>query len=127
MTYNVYFMPKGHTPYNSRGYTLFDIELWLHKSDIKTDKWYTEIRCLPIVEGLTYFLKEKFEENVFNYKEFISDANDIQEIRGFLWTKLDNSSKPYEEAVKFKNDFRKIVDENLKKFKDKYGLYISED
>lgn len=44
------------------GYTLFDIEYYQKQSDRSKD-WYSEIDCLPVVEGIAYFLKDSFKNS----------------------------------------------------------------
>lgn len=52
------------------GYTLFDIEYYQKQSDRSKD-WYLEIDCLPVVEGIAYFLKNSFKNKDFIFEDFV--------------------------------------------------------
>lgn len=126
MTYQVYYIPKGEEN-NSRGCTLFDIEYYKKQSD-KTNDWYSEIHCLPVVEGIAYFLKDAFRDKDFSFEDFVKDAGEIQEIRGLLYERCDNKPKPSTEANYFHyHVFRKILEEKIDDFAGKYGLFINID
>lgn len=56
------------------GYTLFDIEYYQEQSDRSKD-WYSEIDCLPVVEGIAYFLKDSFKNKDFIFEDFVKDAD----------------------------------------------------
>jgi len=117
MTYKIYYLD----------YPLFDIEYYLKTDDKKTG-WYSEIRCLPIVEGITRFLKVKFTMKDFDYEQFIKDAEGVQEIRGLLYETYDNRPKDPEDARQFHyHVFYEALDKILHEFADKYGLFIDID
>ena len=125
MTYQIYYTTKEEK--NSREYLLFDIEYYLKKVD-NSEGWYSEISCLPIVEGISYFIKESLNNKDFNLNEFIDDATGIQEIRGLLYERYDNKPKPKSEASNFHYKiFGKILEGMLNDFANKYGLYINRD
>ena len=122
MTYQLYYTAK-----DGRDYVLFDIEYYLKKID-NSEKWYSEIHCLPLVKGISYFIKERLNNKDFNFDEFIKDATDIQEIRGLLHERYDNKPKPKSEASNFHYKiFGKILEGMLNDFANKYGLYINRD
>lgn len=110
---------------------MFDIEYWLTQIDLDEVKWFSDISCLPIVSGLTYFLKDKLsegEKSTFSYQDFIKDATEIQEIRGFLFEKNGNAPKQREIASEF--HYRTFYDKIYDLFSDfcqKYGLSLSID
>lgn len=127
MTYYLGYTPKD-APQNSRGVVMFDIEYYKKQSDNDKSKWYSEIDCLPCVDGLTLFLKDKFNEPGFDYKQFIEDGNQIQEIRGFLWERHDNRARDSKESDQFHyhifgEEIKKIFDDFCKK----YELWINID
>lgn len=126
MTYYIYYLPKTG---NSVKFTLFDIEYYKKQSNKDKSKWYSEISCLPRIEGLTRFLKEKFKDNNFDYEQFIKDAKEIQEIRGLLYEKYDNKPKSKEESNEFHyNTFGELLRNKLEGFVKKYSdLYIDID
>ena len=66
MVYQIYYMPKG-SKNNDRGNVMFDIEYYLSKSEVKIDYWFSELSCLPCVKGIVSFLKDKRNEEDFNY------------------------------------------------------------
>ena len=86
MTYQIYYIPKGEQN-NSRGYTLFDIEYYQEQSNNSKD-WYSEIDCLPVGEGIAYFLKDALNNKDFIFEDFVKESDEIQEIRGF-WLNLN--------------------------------------
>ena len=127
MTYQIYYMPKDFTR-NSRVYTMFDIEYYRKQSQTK-DKWFSDISCLPCVEGLTHFLKDKFNEDInFDIEEFTKAAIEIQEVRGLLYERFNNTPRENKEANHFHyHVFGETLEKLLNNFADKYGLYINKD
>ena len=123
MTYQIYYNPNG-----GRGYTLFDIEYYMQQSDISKDWWYSEIHCLPCVDGISYFLKDALSNKDFKFEEFVKDAYEIQEIRGLLYERYDNKPKPRTDANHFHyHIFGKGLKEKIYKFANKYKLFVNED
>lgn len=119
-------MPKDSKE-GDRGYDVFDIE-YFQKQGKNKNEFFSEIRSLSIVEGLTYFLKDNLEDKNFNYLQFIKDATEIQEIRGLLYEKFNNCPKLKEEADNFHYKiFRKIIEDKFKSFVSKYKLFIDID
>lgn len=127
MTYQIYYKPETSAE-NSRGYVMFDIEYYRKQSQIK-DKWFSDISCLPCVEGLTHFLKDKFNEDInFDIEEFTKYAIEIQEVRGLLYERFNNAPKENKEANHFHyHIFGETLEKLLNNFADKYGLYINKD
>ena len=127
MTYQIYYKPETSAE-NSRGYVMFDIEYYREQSQTK-DKWFSEIRCLPCVEGLTHFLKDKFNEDInFDIEEFTNAAIEIQEVRGLLYERFNNKPKEDEESREFHyHIFGKVLEKLLNDFANKYKLYINKD
>lgn len=93
------------------------------------DKWFSEIRCLPCVEGLTHFLKDKFNEDInFDIEEFTKAAIEIQELRGLLYERFNNKPKEDEESREFHyHIFGKVLEKLLNDFANKYKLYLNKD
>ena len=129
MTYQIYYRPDNSAE-NSRGYVMFDIEYYCEQSQTK-DKWFSEIRCLPCVEGNTRFLRDVFEHKIdidFDFEEFIKEGTEIQELRGLLYEKFNNKPKEYEESREFHyHIFGKVLEKLLNDFANKYKLYINKD
>lgn len=126
MVYQIYYIPRGEQN-NSRGYTLFDIEYYQNQSDITKD-WYSEIHCLPMVEGIARFLKDALNNKDFIFEDFVKDADEIQEIRGLLYERYDNKPKPSIDAHHFHyHIFGKVLKEKIYEFSNKYGLYVNID
>lgn len=130
MIYYLKYTPKDQQ--NSRGVVVFDIEYYKERSDKDEDLWNSEISCLPCVDGLTIFLKDKFNEPEFDVKQFIKDATEIQEVRGLLyenmWEGQSNRPKPAKDANNFHyNIFGKVIENLFEEFTKKYGMWISRD
>lgn len=126
MTFNIYYMPKGSKD-GDRGYSLFDIEYYREKAKDNV-KWFSEIDCIPVVEGICIFFKDKLKDKSFDYQQFIVDATEIQEIRGLLYERFDNSPKLETESSNFHyNIFGKFIQNKFKDFADKYNLFINID
>lgn len=126
MVYQIYYIPRGEQN-NSRGYTLFDIEYYQNQSDITKD-WYSEIHCLPLVEGIARFLKDALNNKDFIFEDFVKDADEIQEIRGLLYERYDNKPKSSIDAHRFHyHVFGKVLKEKIYEFSNKYGLYVNID
>lgn len=129
----IYYL--GYTPkdkQNTRGFVMFDIEYYQTKLEGNKEEWHSEIHCLPCVDGITWFLKDKFNEPGFDYEQFIKDANEIQEVRGLLyeynWEGQNNHPKPYKESVNFHHHvFGKVLEKLFDEFTKKYGLWIGRD
>ena len=129
MVYQIYYTPKN-APKGNRGYCMFDIEYYLkvaYPRDMKVMFWQSELHCLPCVEGLSYFVRDKSDEN-FDVGQFVKDATEIQELRGLLWEWNNNKPKPKEEAEEFHyHKFGKELKEKIDKFCEKYDLWLNID
>lgn len=127
MVYQIYYTPKD-SKNNDRGNVMFDIEYYLSKSKVKNDYWFSELSCLPCVKGMVSFLKDKRNDENFNYDEFVELAEEIQEIRGLLYERYNNRPKPYDEARDFHYKFfGKMLKEKVETFANKYNLHINID
>ena len=127
MVYQIYFLSKDEKQ-SGRGTTMFDIEYYMKKNEIDGSTWYSEVHCLPCVDGLTHFLKEQRANDEFDYDEFIKNGMEIQEIRGLLYETYDNKPKVYKEANYFHyHVFGEILEKKIHAFADKYGLFINVD
>ena len=126
MTYQIYYIPKGEQN-NNKGYTLFDIEYYQKQSDRSKD-WYSEIDCLPVVEGFAYFLKDSFKNKDFIFEDFVKDADEIQEIRGLLYECYNNKPQSPIDAHHFHyHIFGKTLKSKIDTFAHKYGLFVNID
>ena len=130
MTYYLGYTPKDKP--NTRGFVMFDIECYQTYNEENKEEWYSEICCVSCVEGLTHFLKDKFNEPGFDYEQFIKDAYKIQEVRGLLyehnWEGQNNQPKPYKESNNFHyRVFGKVLEKLFDEFTKKYGLWIGRD
>jgi hypothetical protein len=104
---------------------LFDIEYYQSHFDKTT--WNSEISVLPCVEGITKFL-ESVKNVDFDYNQFIDDAKEIQELRGWLYEKDGNRPCFLEDNDKLHYGPRLTHIRNvITEFADKYGLYVDED
>ena len=129
----IYYL--GYTPkdkQNTRGFVMFDIEYYQKQNDKNKEEWYSEISCLPCVDGLTRFLKDKFDEPGFDYAQFIKDAEEIQEVRGLLyehkWDGQDNRPKSSKDSDNFHyHIFGKVIEKLFDDFTKKYGMWINID
>lgn len=123
MTYQIYFMQN-----DDKRHVLFEIEFYRKRAENSFD-WISEIHCLPIVKGISNFLKDKLSDNDFVFEKFVNDANEIQEIRRMLYEQdFDNRPKPQRDAYLFHyNIFGKSLEETINKFSKKYGLLVNID
>ena len=122
MTYQIYWEAKD-VENDAKRYVLFEIEFCRKHADTSFD-WISEIHCLPIVKGISNFLKDKLSSNDFVFEEFVNDASEIQEIRRMLYeADFDNSPKPQREAYLWHyNIFGKFryIPKKAKRMKSKY-------
>ena len=130
MTYYLGYTPRDKQ--NARGFVMFDIEYYKKQNEKNKEEWYSEISCLPCVDGITMFLKDKFNEPGFDYKQFIKDAYEIQEVRGLLyehqWNGQNNCPKSSKDADNFHyHIFRKVIEKLFNDFTKKYGMWINID
>ena len=123
MTYQIYFMQN-----DDKRHVLFEIEFYRKRAENSFD-WISEIHCLPIVKGISNFLKDKLSYNDFVFEEFVNDDKEIQEIRRMLYeSDFDNRPKPQREAYLWHyNVFGKSLEEKINKFAKKYGLLVNRD
>ena len=127
MVYQIYYITEDSKNSDNRN-VMFDIEYYISQSEVHKDYWFSELSCLPCVKGIVSFLKDKRNEENFNYDEFIELAEEIQEIRGLLYERYNNRPKPYDEANEFHYKFfGKILKEKVETFANKYNLYINID
>lgn len=130
MTYYLGYTPRDKQ--NTRGFVMFDIEYYKKQNEKNKEEWYSEISCLPCVDGITMFLKDKFNEPGFDYEQFIKDAYEIQEVRGLLyehqWNGQNNCPKLSKDADNFHyHIFGKVIEKLFDDFTKKYGLWINID
>ena len=130
MTYYLGYTPRDKQ--NTRGFVMFDIEYYKKQDEKNKEEWYSEICCLPGVDGITMFLKDKFNEPGFDYEQFIKDAYEIQEVRGLLyehrWNGQNNCPKSSKDADNFHyHIFRKVIEKLFDDFTKKYGMWINID
>lgn len=126
MVYQIYYTPKDSK--NDDRNVMFDIEYYMSESEVHKDYWFSELSCLPCVKGMVLFLRDKRNDENFNYDEFIELAYEIQEIRGLLYERYNNRPKPYDEANEFHyRFFGKILKEKVEAFAKKYNLDINID
>lgn len=126
MTYRIYYTPNESSE-NNKCFCLFEIEYNRKQAENK-ELWYSEIDCLPIVEGIVHFLKDKRERQDFDYEKFIEEANIIQEIRGLLYESFNNEPKPNDASTQFHyHIFKKVIEEIFDEFAFRYDLSIIRD
>ena len=127
MTYQIYWKAKD-VENDVKRYVLFDIEFYRKHAENSFD-WISEIHCLPIVKGISNFLKDKLSSNDFVFEEFVNDASEIQEIRRMLYeADFDNMPRPSEESTNFHNKtFGKALEKKISEFAKKYGLLVNRD
>ena len=126
MTYKIYYIPKGEANY-CKDYTMFDIEYYEMPSG-KDGEWFSDLLNLPVVTGIACFLRDNLNDKDFNFEEFVKDAEDISWLRGLLHECYDNKPKTSTEAEHFHyHVFRPVLEEKIKAFAKKYGLFIDVD
>lgn len=125
MVYQIYYMPKPNEEPDNY-YVLFDIEYYMEQTN--DHKWYSELHCLPIVEGLTRFLEKHLKQEDIDVEQFIKDSNEIEELRGLLYERYNNKPKSMEEAHIFHyKTFWNVLDKIIRDFAKKYDLYLNID
>ena len=126
MTYEIYNIQKEKQN-NSKSYTLFKIEYY-QKQNNNSKNWYSEISCLPIVEGIAYFLKDVLNNKDFIFEDFVKESDEIQEIRGLLYERYNNTAESHIDANHFHyHIFGNVLKEKVDAFCNKYGLYVNID
>jgi hypothetical protein len=118
MTLQVYW---GTDFTKHRGYVLFDIEYYKTKSDY-TNEWYSEIKVLPCVEGITRYVYSRKDDKTFDVEEFIKDAEEIEELRRWLWEIEGNRDVTQHHKSRYK-----YIETMLTNFSEKYKLYVNRD
>lgn len=117
MTYQIYIGDQ-----NRPRKVLFDIEYY---AVIEKGVWCSEVHVLPIVEGLWLFFESTKSENNFNHEEFLKDADEISELRGWLYEV--NGNKPSLTTDLHYGERRDYIKHKVYAFASKYGLYVNED
>lgn len=126
MTYKIYYIPKDEANC-CKDYTMFDIEYYEIPSG-KDGEWFSDLLNLPVVTGIACFLRDNLNDKDFNFEEFVKDAEDISWLRGLLHECYDNKPKTSTEAEHFHyHVFRPVLEEKIKAFAKKYGLFIDVD
>lgn len=113
---------------NDRRYSMIAIEIYLKKIDNDKDQfWHTEVCSNIITEGLVYFIKDKINQDNFDYKQFIKDIDDLKYFRTELNIRYDNSPKNKNDASNAEIIFGRILKEKINNFVNKYDLTINID
>lgn len=120
MIYYIKYKTEGNR------YTMFDINCF-EECDYSSGLWNVECDSTLIVKGLTFFLKDHFNKDNFDFLSFIKEATELQEIRGFLWEMHSNKPTTLEKCDKFYKSFSKEIEEKIKNFVKKYGLILETD
>jgi hypothetical protein len=90
--------------------------------------WYSEINCGVCVKGISKFLQDKLKDVSFNIDEFITDSEEIQEIRGWLWETHENNLCNLDAcSERHYHKFKPELDNIIKNYCQKYGLSINVD
>lgn len=126
MTYRIFYMPKGEANC-CKEYTMFDMEYYRVPSG-KDGKWFSDLRNIPVVTGIAYFLRDNLNDKDFNFEEFVKDAEDILQLHRLLYECYDNKPKTSTESEDFHyHVFRPVLVKKIKAFAKKYGLFIDVD
>lgn len=126
MVYRINYSPKGETNSN-KGHTMFDIEYYEAKDERKGE-WFSELHTLPIVTGIAQFIKDSLADKDFDFDGFVKDAEEIANLRGFLFEHYDN--KPRELSVSYifhYGVFGPVLLEKINAFAEKYKLLVNSD
>ena len=121
MVYQIYYGNRD---------VMFDIEFYQTKSEHKNTKglWCSEIKVLPCVEGITRFLESKRNDDSFDYGEFIREAHEIQELRGWLYERSGNKYCEYDVNNQLHYYTRReYIETVINDFADLYNLSINRD
>lgn len=113
---------------------LFDIEYYLKEGENTNANqwnnrlWFSEIKPVSVIGGITRFLKEKFQEPNFDSEDFIKDAHQIEELRCLLYETYDNKPKSHEDSEQSHyNVFMPKLKQILEGFCNKWGFYLNID
>lgn len=127
MVYQIYYNYEGKRK------VLFDIEIYVDEylgwSPNKDDenKWVVELKCHSSIADAVYFFKDYFidyayECEKFYYEDFVIDAAELEELRGWLWEQHSNKIRTIDEASKDKQEWSLYVEAKVIDFCNKYGL-----
>ncbi len=122
MVYQIYYG-------NGRpGLTLFDIEYYLTLDESKKDtdeRWYVELHSSPVLSESVRFVRDILKPELV--EDFIKDCAELEDLRGWIWERHRNWLRTMEDAQKDKTEWGKYIEERIKTFCDKYGLYLNVD
>lgn len=124
MVYQIYFGDRG-----MKHNVLFDIEVYLTQD--RKSHWYSEIHSSAFGSAfINYFKSDDMKallENDVVLSNMIEDSKELEELRGWLYERLDN--RPIESSLASKRHKKVLayVEEKVYAFADKYNLYINED
>jgi len=122
MVYQIYYGDKRP------GETLFDIEYFLTFDESKKDtdeRWYVELHSTPVLSESVRFVRNILKPELV--EDFIKDCAELEELRGWIWERHNNRLRTMEDAQKDKTEWGKYIEERIKTFCDKYGLYLNVD
>ena len=126
MVYQIYFGDRG-----MKHNVLFDIEVYL-KQDRK-GHWYSEMHSHSFGSAfINYFKSDDIKallENDVVLSNMIEDSKELEELRGWLYERLDIRNTPIELSLASKRHKKVLayVEEKVYAFADKYNLYVNED
>lgn len=124
MVYQIYFGDRG-----MKDNVLFDIEVYL-TGDGRCH-WYSEIHSHSFVSAfINYFESDDMKtllENGVVLSDMIEDSKELEELRGWLYERSDNTPMESSLASKRHKNILAYVKEKVYAFADKYNLYVNED
>lgn len=124
MVYQIYFGDRG-----MKHNVLFDIEVYL-TGDGRCH-WYSEIHSHSFGSAfINYFKSDDMKallENDVVLSNMIEDSKELEELRGWLYERSDNTPMESSLASKRHKKILAYVEEKVYAFADKYNLYVNED
>lgn len=122
----VYDLCYGEYPGHS---VLYDIEVYMNESTDERSKglWNTEVHVGSCAAGIADYVFERIKDRE-TLEQFKKDCSELRDLRFWLWELHNNQYKEKQHAV---DEHRDIVvphvKEVIKKFCDKYDLWVNED
>lgn len=127
MVYRINYSPKGEANSNKE-HTMFDIEYYEAQDDERKKYWYSELHTLPIVTGIAQFIKDRLADKDFDFDGFVKDAEEIANLRGFLFEHYDNKPRELSGSYIFHYGvFGPVLLEKINAFAEKYKLLVNSD
>lgn len=114
-----------YTSKDNRMYKMLELSCEMKQASFEVEEtWYCGLNYMASIEGITHFLKDKFDnDNNFDYESFIQDVQRLETLKQTINDTIVNNPREFNivESV-YKSVYLNRVDYEVEGFVNKYGL-----